>query len=335
MAAVGKQEHVREEDLEFFERELASFVPDRVFDAHAHLWHRDQYPEELPPGFPPTTTHDDYLGLVECLFPGRQVGGWFLPKPSLRNGDSDRLGASEWVATNVAGKRFARGAFLVLPDDDPEWIREQVKRLGLCGFKCYHVFAKSKPTWEAAIPDYLPEQLVRVAGEEGWVITLHMVTSQAVADPGNIHWIRRYCENYPDMKLILAHSARGFQPAHNFEGLPQLGGLGNLYFDASANCEPLAHESIIRIMGHERLMNGTDFGAASHGRGRSVAAADSFLWLYEHTPVWEQPNGSIKPVLIALEYLRSLKWACWSAKLTDSQVEDIFWNNAAGVFGIK
>ena len=26
------------EDREFFERELASFVPDSVFDAHCHVW---------------------------------------------------------------------------------------------------------------------------------------------------------------------------------------------------------------------------------------------------------------------------------------------------------
>ncbi len=28
------------QDLEFYERELASFLPDRVFDAHTHLWRR-------------------------------------------------------------------------------------------------------------------------------------------------------------------------------------------------------------------------------------------------------------------------------------------------------
>ena len=137
------------------------------------------------------------------------------------------------------------------------------------------------------------------------------------------------------MKLILAHSARGFQPTHNFEGLPQLTGLGNLYFDASANCEPLAHQSIIRMMGHEKLMFGTDFGYVSHTPGRSVAVADTFLWLYGDSPVWNEKHSQIRPVSIALENLRSLKWACWSEKLTDRQVEDIFWNNAAQLFGVR
>ena len=63
-------------------------------------------------------------------------------------------------------------------------------------------------------------------------------------------------------------------------------------------------------------------------------AADSFLWLYEDTPVWGEKYGRVDPVLVGLEQLRSLKWACWSERLTDSQVEDVFWNNAAALFNV-
>ena len=33
--------------------------------------------------------------------------------------------------------------------------------------------------------------------------------------------------------------------------------------------------------------------------------------------------------------LRSLKYACWSERLSDSAVEDIFWNNAAKLFELE
>ena len=56
----------------------------------------------------------------------------------------------------------------------------------------------------------------------GLCITLHMVKARAVADPSNQHWIRHYCETYPDMQLILAHTARGFNPYHTIEGLAAL-----------------------------------------------------------------------------------------------------------------
>ena len=160
-----------------------------------------------------------------------------------------------------------------------------------------------------------------------------MVRSRAAADASNIHWIRHYCEKYPDMNLILAHSARGFQPAHNLEGLSQLTGLDNLYFDTSANCEPIAHQAIIRILGHEKLLYGSDL-PVSHIRGRHVAVADSFLFLDQDTPIWEAKYMKIEPVLLGLEHLRSIKWACWSERLSDIAVEDIFWNNAARLFGL-
>ena len=81
-------------------------------------------------------------------------------------------------------------------------------------------------------------------------------------------------------------------------------------------------------------MYGSDFPVC-HLRGRSLGAADSFLWLYEETPVWGERHQRVDPVFVGLEHLRSLKWACWAAGLSDGQVEDVFWNNAAGLLGVK
>ena len=330
MTQYSQSDLVRPEDVEFFERELASFVPDRVFDAHCHPWHSDNIPAWSK--MAKVVDYSMYRRLMEDLHPGRHVAGLFISSFDLPD-MTLRPDADAWAATQAAEAPDCRSLAFVHPKDDPEELRQNVKRLGSCGLKCYHVLSDVTPTWEAELPDYLPEEVMKVADQEGWVITLHMVKLHGVSDPGNIHWIRTYCEKYPNMKLILAHAARGFQPSHNLEGLPHLTGLDNLWFDTSANCEPMAMQAIIRIMGHERLMYGSDC-PASHGRGRPVGVADTFLWLYEDTPVWEQPQMSIKPVLTGLEHLRAVKWACWAEKLSDSQVEDIFWNNAARLFGI-
>src|SRR6185369_13446583 len=295
-------------DREFFERELESFVPDKVFDAHAHV----SLPGETT--FPETAVSigiREYIQLADDLHPGRSLAALFLGFGVASRPESvDRMNA--WLAQQVASDRSYRGAFFVRPADDAEWVRQEVRRLGLHGLKCYHTFAPVEPTMEARIPDYLPEPVVKIADDEGWTITLHMVRSRACADPDNIYWIRRYCERYPRMRLILAHSARGFQPAHNFEGLSQLKGLENLYFDTSANCEPLAHQTILRTIGHKRLLYGSD-APVSHIRGRSVAVGDLFIFL-EEADFANRTLGPmpIEPVLLGLEHLRSLKWACWS-----------------------
>lgn len=326
---------LRPEDRAFFERELASFVPDRVFDAHTHLWIREDTPFRIS-GYDGDVGFDEYTSLIEDLHPGRSRTGALFIGYAVPRQPEGMARTNEWIARHVAKDPLnCRGQFFVRPEDDSEWVRQEVRRLKLHGLKCYHTFARTtRPTWEADIPEYLPEPIVKVAHEEGWAITLHIVKSRALADEGNLHWIRHFCKTYPNMRLILAHSARGFQPAHNFEGLPRLRGLDNLYFDTSANCEPMAHLSILRMIGHEKLMYGSDL-PASHLRGRSLAAADSFLWLYEDSPVWGEKHTKIDPVLLGLEHLRSIKWACWSDRLSDSQVEDIFWNNAAKLFDVR
>ncbi len=313
-------------DREFFQRELESFVPSKVFDAHCHIWLENEVPFRIP-GWSGDVGAHEYLQLIEDLHPGRQKAALFLSFASPENPEG-RHRMNEFVGRETARSSAFRGEFFVCPDDDPEWVRQEVRRLGLHGLKCYFWFSKVKEPWEAGIADFLPEPLVKVAHEEGWFITLHIVKSRALGDPGNVECIRRYCERYPNMKLILAHSARGFQPAHNLEGLPHLVGLDNLYFDTSANCEPIAHQAVLRYFGPKKLMYGSDL-PISHMRGRSLSAADSFIWIYEETPVWGEKHAKIDPVMVGLEHLRSVKWACWSERLSDSDVEDIFWNNAA------
>ena len=78
------------------------------------------------------------------------------------------------------------------------------------------------------------------------------------------------------------------------------------------------------------MLYGSDF-YVSHLRGRSW---QSRARLSGYTKRLSGRNTQIKPILIGLEHLRSLKWACWS-ETTDSQVEDIFWNNAAELFGLE
>jgi glutamate-1-semialdehyde 2,1-aminomutase len=332
-AAASGSFEARPDEMEFFERELSSFVPDRIFDSHCHLWPAEQNrvtQEVQIEGIPDAVGYAEYRQLIDVLHPGRLVAALFIPLPGRGKFMED---VGRWMSSQTAMDRRCRGEFYVQPEDDPEWLREQVRAAGLHGLKCYHTSAPGRQTWDAEIPDYLPEPIVRVAHEEEWVITLHLVRARGVADASNIHWIRHFCKTYPNMKLILAHSARGFQPAHCLEGLEHLRGLDNLFVDTSANCEAMAHIAVLKTLGHRKLLYGSDF-YVSHLRGRPVAASDSFLWLSEKSPVWGEKHVQVQPVLIGLEHLRSLKWACYAMNLHDNAVEDLFWNNAAQIFKV-
>ena len=329
--------HAIDADRELFARELDSFVPEQVFDAHAHLWAKSHLPSTAGAAF--SQIDDDPINLAVYrrrmaeLMPGREIiGGIFLPGAVGAFGDQANA-QDEFLATEVAKEKRAGGSMMVSPGMDPEFVRQQVRRLGLTGLKCYHLQSAKQPTWDAELPDYLPESHVKVAHDEGLHITLHMVKSRAIAEPSNQHWIRHYCEKYPDMKMILAHAARGFNVYHTIEGLSALKGLPNLWCDMAAVTEVGACEAIIEILGHDRLLYGTDF-PISHLRGRCVVIGDGFLWLYDDSLDWSKVSHEpLQPVLVGLESLRILKQAAWHRRLSDRQVEDIFRNNGLRLLG--
>ena len=65
-----------------------------------------------------------------------------------------------------------------------------------------------------------------------------------------------------------------------------------------------------------------------------MAIGDSFLWLSEANTKFETNYADIQPALVGIESLRVHKIACDSLKLSDSQVEAIFFGNAAAMYGV-
>lgn len=320
-------------DRDFVARYVEPHLPDNIFDAHAHLFRQSQYPTvktDVDMGL------DAYRDYMEWLHPnGRTKGGLFFGLAF----QGDRAGNDQYVIDEVrkgqAAGFAARGQMLIAPEMDAEYVRETVRREGFVGLKPYHLMAKTDgPTFLAPIEDYLTEEHIRVAHEEGLTVTLHMVRDRALADPVNQATIRRYCTDYPNMRLILAHAARGFNPWHTIEGIQSLEGLQNVWCDTSAVTEAGAFEVIVEQLGHTRLLYGTDFHV-SHMRGRCIAIGDSFHWLYADEMKLDEKHTSLKPVLIGLESLRSVILAMHRLKLTDAQIEDIFYGNAAALLGLN
>ena len=343
-------------DRSFLEREVLSFLPDRIFDAHAHLFCHEHYPADtLPPGLaktPPRLGLAEFAEYSQWLHPGaRVVGGLFFGLAFL----GDRQANNEFIGAEVNGTgplaANSRGQLIISPDMEAETILDEVRRLAMTGLKCYHTMAPlnpllgtqasgagsysaDQPTWMAPIEAYLPETHVAAADALGLTITLHLVRDRALADPVNQKTIRRYCRTYANMRLILAHAARGFNPWHTIEGIESLRGLENVWFDTSAVTEAGAFEAIVETMGHEKLMYGTDFHV-SHVRGRCVAVGDSFHWLYADEMDLDEKHTALQPVLIGLESLRSIRLACDRLKLSERQIEDIFYGNAAALLDIE
>ncbi len=317
-------------DREIWERELASFVPPRVFDSHLHLYELNHFNGPAP-GLcakgPSSVGWSEFQARIADIMPDREVSGlaFGFPTPTV-----DFKAANSFLASEVKHPG-ALGQMLIHPAMDPEFIRETVQRDGFVGLKPYHVFATEKPTFDAHIPSFLPEEQMRVAHELGLSITLHIVRSSALADPSNQEVLRRYATKYPNARMILAHAARGFNPHHTMLGIESLRGLDNVWFDTSAVTDSGGYEAIIRVMGHRQLMYGSDF-PVSHIRGRCVGLGDNFLWLTPDNTKLDAAYANVQFTLVGLESLRTLKVAAFGCGLSDEQVEDVFLNNGAELF---
>ncbi len=322
-------------DVEFFNRELASFVPDRVFDSHLHLGRRSDYApmhQKLVANTPEVADMPTYRAHMEWLAPGRRlVGGLVLPTTLAgeRMDEGNARAAEE--ARRDAG---STSAVIVHPDMTADKLRLDIETHKPAALKPYHLMSARRPTGDSHMNEFLPEHTVAVADEYGLPVVMHMVRARALADPSNQQMIRDYCTKYPKMKMVLAHCARGFNPSHTADGIESLVGLENVYFDNSCNCEAGAHIALLRAFGPDRLMWGSDY-PFSNMRGKCVAFNDSFTWFYDcdHDLGPYSIDANQKFTLVGLECLRALKFACMACGLSNSQVEDVFYNNAVRLYG--
>ena len=97
--------------------------------------------------------------------------------------------------------------------------------------------------------------------------------------------------------------------------------------------DPGANEAIIQTMGHRTLLFASDF-PVTHQRGRPVAVGDDYHWVFTMDLKSERWGGMARPTMVGIESLGARKIAAMTLKLTDSQIEDIFHNNATRLLNL-
>ncbi len=318
--------------------ELQDFIPQRVFDAHAHLW-RVADLGSTSGAFsdgPSEVTFEVWQEHMRKFFPKVDlVGGIFMPllHPI---GDDPLRGldvVNDFLVEQLKKSAHSRGHLQIAPEYSISRVTEYLKNPRVIGFKPYHTWSSDKPTWQAPLSSFLPEWAWDLAHQRGLTITLHMVRDRAVADPDNQREIREMCLKYPRAKLILAHGARGFHAPNVARGLPALRGLTNIWFDTSGICESAALIAILKEFGTKQVMWGSDF-PISEVRGRAVTVGDGFAWVQWDTLDWDSSQVRANPILVGLESLRAMREAADYFGLNKQDIEDIFCNNALRLLGI-
>ncbi len=221
------------------------------------------------------------------------------------------------------------GEIIVFPGDTVYDIEARLLHPNIKGLKCYCFYAECEDKYEAAIDEYLPESAWEVANQRKMAITLHMVKNECLAHPDNLNYIIEMAKKYPDAVLILAHAARAFAAWTVFGTVDKLADLENVWYDFSGICESPAMLYIIKKVGVSRCMWGTDYPVAAF-LGKPISLGNTFAWINERN----FPNGFPLRHVIT-EGFMAMRELSILADLGKSQLEDIFYNNAARLFDGK
>ena len=317
---------------------LDGFLPDKIFDTHMHLLDSEFEPEAVTDGKRVVYEIEDYkkeMSPVLCNPKVLRTNIITHPNSSLADLSAGNYKkADEFLIKQLNKEPQCVGEIIVFPGQTPEEIEKRLVHPRFRGFKCYYNMGSGDRTFDSSIGEYLPEYVWELANKNKMCITLHMVKEKALADKDNLEYIKTMAKKYPDAVLILAHAARGFAAWTAIETISEVARFDNIWFDFSAICESPAMFQIMKKAGLERCMWGSDYPGCGI-RGKAVSIADSFYWIMQQDIDNFDSKTPVRTWTYATENLMATRQACILADLRESQIEDLFYNNAARLFDGK
>ncbi len=320
-------------DAEVWREELKDFVPERIFDAHVHLWR----PEDVPDGMEiaPTDlgmrsfhgyTVEDFRASMDRLLPGRSVGALAF---GAVHKDLPRERINRYAAAvQDAGPDICCLA-TVSPSDPMESVERWIEGYGLLGYKPYLNFVEHKQQDAVEIRDMLTPEQLDYANERELIVTLHIPRKYRLAEPLNKEQIREVATSFPRITWIIAHIGRAYFMAALEGHIEEVCDLENVYFDLAfvGSAPVIAHT--IRTVGVQKVLFGTDLPVADI-KGKNVDFNNQRLYVTEEPKPWSMSNPDLDLTFTRFYYeeLRAIKGAARELRLTDSQIEDIFCRNA-------
>jgi glutamate-1-semialdehyde 2,1-aminomutase len=320
-------------DEQIWREELEDFVPRRIFDAHIHMLNPAHLSDATSAAFR-NWSHADLPALKQWakrLYPGREVHFLVLgtPAPGI-----DVAAHNRWCSEQVRGDAQSRMNRLVTPSCRVEEIERDVREHGFVGLKPYRLFAVTGDAAQCRIHEFLPQEQLELANELGLWVTMHLSRYHGCADEANLADLEEYTtRRYPRIKWILAHCARSFTYWPIRQAIDRLRGLPNLWYDVSAVTDVRPMITLFTREDHRRILYGSDGLDATYFRGQYVALGRAWQGLDTSRFPLEFPHCDARPILAIYEQLLSMKQACEIAGWTREMVEDLFWRNAAELFG--
>ncbi len=325
-------------DRRIWAEELEAFVPERVFDVHTHLYRWEHFldPEKESSPYRPLLgeqwANASAALANECdriLMPGRRVARLAFPCPFPHPCDFD--GSNAFLADELMASPESAGLMLVHPGMDSEHVEAEILRYGFLGLKPYRFYSRTGDAVECDITDFMVESQLAVANRYGLIVMMHIARRDAIADPRNQREMIRLCERYPNVRWILAHCARSYSSWAIERAADTLRALSNVWYDTSSVCETDAIYALMKTVGPERVMYGSDDIPIGVLRGKYVTFGYAWAYLSETNHQLGLSHCDARMTFTRYEQLRAMRRSAEMLGLDEGPRRALFHDTAAAL----
>ena len=326
-----KKQKRNADDIFIHDNEIRPYLPEKIFDAHTHLCKREfhEYHSEADELYDISTDvgMDELENSWKIFFPDSEVTGLIMGSPV----DKCNLDAeNKFVAQNITNTKN-RFSIMISPKMSLKELENDIKIYKPAGLKPYLLHALVEDKQNARITDYITEEQLNLANDYGLSITLHVSKPRGMADPDNLKDISRIINQYPKAQFILAHCGRNFITPNMAATLDALPVAENLWIDTSAVCDTGVFLELFSRYDLSRILYGSDLVDASAFRGNYIRLGMS--WHVVTPNLIARVGGLERKATFAIyENLSVLFHAARFCKVSEDDIQNIFYNNAAKLF---
>ena len=255
--------HRTELDESFYADHLLPRLPREIIDAHAHFnlpEHVSRVSKEAIAGdwaleCGLLMSYEDACAYYRTLFPDITVYLTALPWP-LR--DADTAANNDYIS-RISRFPHIRGLMTIRPEYGVGMIERAFLEGGFSGFKPYPYMASAVKGAEVSIFDFMTHEQFALANRLRVPVLLHLPRAERLPAPENVAEIRTILEQYPNVKLVIAHFGRCFNVEYFEQALVALGDdIHRVWFDTAAVLNPAVHRLAFAELDYRKILFGTD-----------------------------------------------------------------------------
>jgi predicted TIM-barrel fold metal-dependent hydrolase len=336
-------------DRKVYAERVRDFLPDRIIDAHTHVW-LDAHSSHNPTAHERTVTWpsrvaldnsaEDLVESYRLMFPGKNVVP--LMFSSVSEGDDMDL-MNGYVSACAEKHRFPALIFA-----HPAWTGAELERKIRAGkFIGAKVYLNLSPSYlprkEIRIFDFLPPHQLEFLHENRRVVMLHIPRDGRLGDPVNLAQMLEIEKNYPGVQLIIAHVGRAYCDEDTGDAFEVLKATKNMVFDLAANTNAKVFEQAIRAFGPERCLFGSDL-PITRMRMRRICESGTYVNIVPRGLYGDvsgdrnmrevDPPQADQLTFFMYEEILAIRQACERAGIDRKGVEAVFFGTAKRTLGL-